>query len=147
MSFGRGEVSGIVGEDIAVLPDMHPTREGEVTAAKGAVAEVGGQLAHLATVSREAGKPLMVLPDACRLLTPGMHVTLNPGRCEIVVHNDEPPPSEPDTLKADHDRYRAALQHIADGNLSPSIRFARLVLEGKSVTEAHAIERDRMFPR
>src|SRR5688572_17963142 len=30
-----------------------------------------------------------------------------------------------------------ALQHIADGNLSPCITFARLILEGKSLEDAH----------
>lgn len=35
-------------------------------------------------------------------------------------------------------RFVRALQHIADGNISPSIDFARYVLEGMTVREAHA---------
>lgn len=34
-------------------------------------------------------------------------------------------------------RLREALQHIADGNISPSIIFARHILAGDSVDEAH----------
>lgn len=85
LSMGRGKVTGIVGEDIIVIPDMHPSREPDVRAARGIVTEVGGQLCHLAVVSREAGKTVMLMPDACDVLTPGMRVALIPGRCEIVI--------------------------------------------------------------
>lgn len=81
----HGSITGIVGEDIAVLPDMSPKRQLEFMAARAAVAEVGGQLAHLAVVSRELGRTLMVLPGACTKLPPGTRVTLNPARCEILV--------------------------------------------------------------
>ncbi len=81
----RGGVTGIVGEDIVVLPNMHPSYATQVMGARGVVSEVGGQLAHLAVVARELGKTMMVLPDACTLLQPGMCVTLNPARCEIRI--------------------------------------------------------------
>jgi phosphohistidine swiveling domain-containing protein len=84
----HGDVSGIVGEDIAVLPDMRPTREPEIANARGVVSEVGGPLAHLAIVCREHGKTMMVLPNACALLRPGMRVTLVPARCEILTDDD-----------------------------------------------------------
>ena len=77
---GRGCVTGVVGDDIVVLPNMHPSHAMAVMQARGVVAEVGGALAHLAVVCRE-----MVLPDACTTLTPGMRVTLDPARCEILV--------------------------------------------------------------
>lgn len=41
-------------------------------------------------------------------------------------------------VDADANRLRAALEHIAAGNISPSIEFARAVLAGATVEEAHA---------
>ena len=40
----------------------------------------------------------------------------------------------------DYARYRAALQHIASGNISPAIGFAQRVLDGSEVLEAHRAE-------
>lgn len=40
-------------------------------------------------------------------------------------------------LTLEVNRLHEALQHIADGNLSPCIAFARFVLEGDSVDVAH----------
>lgn len=40
-------------------------------------------------------------------------------------------------------RLKNALQHIADGNISPSIDFARKILEGATVKEAHAYAVDK----
>jgi phosphohistidine swiveling domain-containing protein len=85
-----GTVTGVIGEDIAVLPDMHPTRSGQAWDARAVVAEVGGPLAHMAVVAREMNKTMMVLPDACELLHPGMRVTLVPARCEILTEEDTP---------------------------------------------------------
>jgi hypothetical protein len=56
-------------------------------------------------------------------------------------------PRDAQELLAENDRLRGALQHIADGNISPSIRFARLVLDGATVKDAHRQERERMFGR
>jgi hypothetical protein len=57
------------------------------------------------------------------------------------AHQDIP------ALIAEIGRLTASLQHIADGNISPSIGFARSVLEGKSVDEAHRIESERIEAR
>jgi phosphohistidine swiveling domain-containing protein len=84
----HGDVTGVVGEDIVVIPNMDPEHTVAVLRARGVVAEVGGRLAHIAIVCREDRKTMMVLPDACSLLTPGMRVTLVPARCEIVVQED-----------------------------------------------------------
>lgn len=84
---GHGSVIGIVGDSIVVIPDMSPTRVGEVINARGVVSEVGGALAHLAIVCREQGKTMMVMPDACSVLTAGMRVTLNPACCEIRIES------------------------------------------------------------
>lgn len=86
-----GVVTGVVGADVAVLPDMSPKRTLDFLASQAAVAEVGGQLAHLAIVGREQRKTLMVLPDACSLLKPGMVVTLDPSRCEVRVTAEREP--------------------------------------------------------
>lgn len=83
-----GSITGVVGEDIAVLPDMHPSRSGQAWDARAVVAEVGGPLAHMALVAREMNKTMMVMSDACTLLRPGTRVTLIPARCEIQVHDD-----------------------------------------------------------
>lgn len=42
------------------------------------------------------------------------------------------------------DRYAEALAHIAAGNISPSITFAQLVLDGKTVEEAHRLAADQL---
>jgi len=39
--------------------------------------------------------------------------------------------------QSDHDRFKDALGHIAGGNISPSIDFARYVLDGLDVAAAH----------
>jgi phosphohistidine swiveling domain-containing protein len=84
-SAGTGSVSGVVGEDIIVLPDMAASHVPSVMEARGVVAETGGPLTHLAIVSRGFGIVLMVMPDAATELRPGMRVVLNPKRCEIIV--------------------------------------------------------------
>jgi phosphohistidine swiveling domain-containing protein len=86
-----GRVTGIVGEDILVLPNMDPRHLPEVLKAEGVVAEVGGALAHLAIVCRERGKTMMVMPNARAVLAPGMHVTLLPARCEIRIEGFDDP--------------------------------------------------------
>jgi phosphohistidine swiveling domain-containing protein len=82
-----GRVTGIVGDDIVVLPNMNVQHLGAVMLAEGVVAEVGGMLAHLAIVCRERGKTMMVMPGACSVLKPGMHITLLPARCEIRIED------------------------------------------------------------
>jgi hypothetical protein len=42
-----------------------------------------------------------------------------------------------DDLIAERDRYKDALAHIAEGNISPAMRFAELVLDGDSTIAAH----------
>jgi len=73
---GSGPTSGVVGEDILVLPDM---------AASHVDRETGGPMLHLAIVSRSIGKVIMVMPDAMSTLLPGMLVVLNPKLCQIII--------------------------------------------------------------
>lgn len=84
-SAGNGPVSGKVGDDIIVLPNMNAEHVPAVLRARGVVAETGGPTVHLAIVSREAGLPIMILPNAATLLRLGMTVVINPKRCEILV--------------------------------------------------------------
>lgn len=46
-------------------------------------------------------------------------------------------------LREEQLRYRAALEHIAAGNISPAMTFAKKVLAGLSVEEAHRAARKR----
>lgn len=83
-----GRVTGIVGEDIIVLPDMGTDHLDVVMRADGVVAEAGGELAHLVIVCKGLGKTVMIMPGACSILYPGLCVTLLPERCEIRVDFD-----------------------------------------------------------
>jgi len=52
---------------------------------------------------------------------------------KYVIKADE----EMGNLMSEVNRLREALKHIADGNLSPCIGFARFILDGDSVDMAH----------
>jgi hypothetical protein len=54
-----------------------------------------------------------------------------------------PSETSPETLE----RYKAALSHIATGGISPSIGFAKRILAGETVIDAHKAEAARMFPK
>lgn len=43
-------------------------------------------------------------------------------------------------LEAENGRLREALEHIAQGNISPAITFAKYVLAGSSVDAAHKVQ-------
>jgi hypothetical protein len=47
--------------------------------------------------------------------------------------------THPDDIVRRVNELEGALRHIADGNISPAIDFARHVLDGKSVDEAHRL--------
>ena len=85
-----GERTGIVGEDIMVLPDSDAARVTQLGKSIGVIVEKGGKLAHFAIVTRGRGITVMRHSDACELFTPGMRVTLNPqaGRIVIIAEED-----------------------------------------------------------
>lgn len=65
------------GEDILLVP--HAGVEFDLPARQAAaiICETGGRLAHLVTVCREDNKPIIRVPDAMKILRPGMRVMLN----------------------------------------------------------------------
>jgi phosphohistidine swiveling domain-containing protein len=74
----NGTVTGIVGENVVVLPNLSPDHTVKVMGAKAIITERGGQLAHLAVVGMEMGWTIMLVKDAMTRYPEGMEVTLNP---------------------------------------------------------------------
>lgn len=83
-----GVVSGAIGKEILVLPNLSPKHTAQFLGAKGVITEVGGQLAHLATVGRERGITTMRVKNACEIYRDGMRVTLDPDSGRIEHHDD-----------------------------------------------------------
>lgn len=83
-----GPVSGIVGNEILVLPDLSPDHAEAAMEAKvkAIITERGGQLAHLAIVGRETGWTIMRVPDATTRYPEGVLLTLNPADGTIRSH-------------------------------------------------------------
>lgn len=84
-----GERTGVVGEDIMVLPDSDAARVAQLGKSIGVIVEKGGRLAHFAIVTRGRGITVMRHPDACDLFTPGMRVTLSPKTGRIVIAEED----------------------------------------------------------
>jgi phosphohistidine swiveling domain-containing protein len=83
-----GEVYGVVGKDILVLPDMRPEHVEAMLKARAVIAEVGGAAVHLAQVGAEHNKTIMIVPDATTRYRKGVALTLVPaeGRIDCFVH-------------------------------------------------------------
>lgn len=77
-------VSGVIGEDIIVLPDLREDRLDAILNAKAIITEKGGKLAHLALVAMERQVPMLRVEDAMRRFRPGLQVMVVPheGRIE-----------------------------------------------------------------
>lgn len=75
----------ISADSVLVVP--HAGEEFHVQAMKaGAViCEVGGRLAHLVTVCREMGKPIIRMPDAMKKFKSGQTVTVTPEKGKVEV--------------------------------------------------------------
>lgn len=80
-----GECTGVVGVDIAVLPDAQADKVEAIATCNGVIVEKGGPLAHLIIVSRGRDITVMRHPDACDLFRPGMTVSLVPSSGRIVT--------------------------------------------------------------
>lgn len=84
-----GKVSGTIGEDVAVLPDLSPLRVPEIERAKAVIAETGGPASHLAIVARGQDLTVMRVANAMGIFEPGMRVTLDPQNGAITIDDDE----------------------------------------------------------
>ena len=81
MVLSRGNdkpVTGIVGQDVLVLENLHPSQADAVMKAKAVVTETGGALAHLARVSAEFGIPLLLVKGARAAFPPGTKLIVDP---------------------------------------------------------------------
>jgi phosphohistidine swiveling domain-containing protein len=83
---GDHAVTGVTGQDIVVLPDLHPDRIDAMAAARGVITGAGGAAAHLAQVALERGVPILRVPDAVARFPDGQTVTLDPQHGQIRVH-------------------------------------------------------------
>lgn len=72
------DVSGVIGKEIVVLPDLHPDRLEAMSKALAVITEAGGAMAHLAQVALERRIPIVMVPDACVRYRDGMTVTICP---------------------------------------------------------------------
>lgn len=88
---GGHEVTGVVGKDILVLPDMRPDHVEAMLASRAVIAEVGGAGAHLAQLAAEHNKTVMIVKDATSRYLPGTTLTLIPaeGRIETFTTYEE----------------------------------------------------------
>lgn len=85
LSEGR-QVTGVVGETILVLPNLHPDWLDDALKSSAVITEKGGALAHLAVVAREHGLTIMRVEDAIKRYPKGTEVTLMPDEGRIVTH-------------------------------------------------------------
>ena len=70
-------VTGVVGQDVIVLPNLDPKYLPQVLGARAIITEQGGALAHLAQVALERCIPVVLHPEARSVFAKGMRVTVN----------------------------------------------------------------------
>lgn len=84
-----GLVSGVVGEDIAVLPDLSPLQVSAIEKAKAVIAATGGPASHLAIVARGQDLTVLRVPGACDRFEPGTRVVLDPKAGTVTIEEKE----------------------------------------------------------
>ncbi|APU88935.1 hypothetical protein Rctr197k_130 [Virus Rctr197k] len=77
------ELEGVVGEDIVVMPDLHPSRIDQLILARAVITEKGGALAHLAVVALERSITILRVPDATIRYPKGMRLKIAPSEGKI----------------------------------------------------------------
>jgi phosphohistidine swiveling domain-containing protein len=84
-----GPVEGVVGQEVLVVPDLHPDRLEAMLGARAVITEQGGEAAHLVQVAREQ-RPCTIVRDdgATRYYRPGMRVRITPSRGSIEIVNN-----------------------------------------------------------
>jgi phosphohistidine swiveling domain-containing protein len=80
------EVTGTVGKDILVLPNLKPDHLPAMLNARAVITEAGGKLAHLAQIALERSIPIVLVPDACTRYPEGLRVTINAAEGEVEIH-------------------------------------------------------------
>lgn len=96
MVLSRGDqlfLSGVVGKEIAVLPDLHPDRLDEVLRSQAVLTQAGGELSHLAQVATERRIPILLVPDALRRFPAGSRVNLYPDEGVVILASRLPAPA------------------------------------------------------
>ena len=79
-----GPVTGVVGEDVLVLEDMHPDNVALLAGRRALLVERGGAAAHLAQVAREMGTlTVMLVPGAVTRFPRGTLVVIDPEMCTV----------------------------------------------------------------
>lgn len=76
---------GVVGREIAVLPDLSPKRLDAIVGALAVIAEQGGATAHLAQIGRERGLPVLRIEGACGKFPPGTPLSVFPDEGRVVI--------------------------------------------------------------
>ena len=87
-----GPVTGIVGAEIAVLPDLTKQHTEIALKSKALIAEQGGMLAHLTLVGMKAGITIFRVPDAIARYPKGTLLTLLPAEGTIINTTNKPSP-------------------------------------------------------
>jgi hypothetical protein len=81
-----GAVTGVVGQDIAVLPDLSVDYKDAALTSRAIIAERGGALAHLAIVGMERGLTVVRDPGALIRYPKGSVLTINPEAGTVRIH-------------------------------------------------------------
>jgi phosphohistidine swiveling domain-containing protein len=79
-----GRVIGKVGKGILILADMQPKHVSKLVNKRALLVEVGGATSHLATVAREMGVTVALVPDARQLYPDGTKLDVDPENGLIV---------------------------------------------------------------
>jgi phosphohistidine swiveling domain-containing protein len=90
---GGEEVTGVVGREIVVLPDLRPERLEKLLGARAIITEAGGKMAHLAQIALERSIPIVLVPDACARYPEGARLTVSSAEGKVTAHTYVP--SEP----------------------------------------------------
>jgi phosphohistidine swiveling domain-containing protein len=82
---GLLDVTGVVGEDVVVLPDLSPHRIDALEGARAVITEQGGALAHLAQVALERGLVMVRVKGAVQKFPTGTKLTISLSQGEIEI--------------------------------------------------------------
>lgn len=85
---GHGQpVTGVIGKDIVVVPDLSMKHVDAVLGARAVITEAGGAGAHLALLATEKGTPILYSPFADHALRSGLCVTVFPDQGRVLIQD------------------------------------------------------------